>query len=452
MISRRLLLLVFLLSAFHLCAQETLTVEPVGTVHVYQGVPSPTRVFVLVSGAEGWKGEIVEWAKELSQKDALVLGVDYNGFEDSVKGEHFICPCGDFERVSLYAQRQKGFKKYLQPVLIGKDDGSELVYAAMAESPNTFLGGIGIGFCPRYGDIRRMCKGYGLTYNKGRGGEEDSFEPYTEMKDPFAVFPSSTCGPKEAREFIHGIPRGQLLEARPKTIADMLPLVSEWQTGYDKVQANVLDLPLIEYPSSSGDTLVVILSGDGGWISLDRDIAEYLSDRHIAVVGFDMLRYLWPAPSADQGGKDLDKLLSYYLTQWKKKQALLIGFSMGADALAFMTPRLQANAAKVAGVALLGPSVKSEFGLDITNQEKEGPSGGDPLLPYIRKISSKVLCIGGSVEHDSLCRRTENAEEVPSNMSIELLHGGHMLKDDFEDICNAITKNLGVSLAAPENH
>ena len=202
-----------------------------------------------------------------------------------------------------------------------------------------------------------------------------------------------------------------------------------------------LGLPLIELPSKgTQDTLVVILSGDGGWISLDRDIANYLSEQGFSIVGFDLLRYLWKGQTPDQGAKDLEKLVSYYLNTWKKKQALLIGYSMGADALPFMVARLSDEAKqKIKGAVLLGPALRSDFGLNITADDDTGPSNGDALMPEVRKMSVPVLCIGGSIEKESLCRRIANSDEKINGLDVELLHANHTFKDDYQNLCSIIS-------------
>lgn len=439
-------LILFLLPALPLAA-ETIAVESTGPANVYQTGPSPSHLIMIISGAEGWKGEVVELAKNLATADNLVLGIDFNSYRDNLKDDRFTCPCGEFSRLNMYAQRQKGFKQQSPPILIGKGEGAEIVYAAMSEAPDAFLGGISLGFCPEYSDIRRMCKGGGLKYVKKHGGDQDAFLPADNFNDPWVVFPGAACG-KEMKQFASQVHGSQVLVAGKDDIARIHGIVNEWQQGYKPVQqTNALSLPLYEYPSAKNDTLFVILSGDGGYIGLDQDIGDYLSQQGLAVIGFDMLHYLWPNPSVEQGGKDLNRVLSYYLTQWKKKQAILVGYSMGADVLPFLAPQLsQENRDRLRGVVLLGPSVRSEFALDITDKKDENLDSGDLLLPHVRKITAPVLCIGGSVEKESLCRRAENNGDLPKNVVVDLIHAGHTFHDAYVEICQMISDHFHLGL------
>ena len=54
---------------------------------------------------------------------------------------------------------------------------------------------------------------------------------------------------------------------------------------------------MIEVPAAPGatatDSFAIVMSGDGGWAGLDKDVAQALSAHGIPVVGLDSLRYFW---------------------------------------------------------------------------------------------------------------------------------------------------------------
>src|SRR5258708_25693609 len=68
-------------------------------------------------------------------------------------------------------------------------------------------------------------------------------------------------------------------------------------------------LPLIEVPATSSttssttsgtsDTLVVFVSGDGGWAAIDKSIARVLAESGMPVVGLHALQYFWPKRPPD---------------------------------------------------------------------------------------------------------------------------------------------------------
>src|SRR4029450_13214563 len=87
------------------------------------------------------------------------------------------------------------------------------------------------------------------------------------------------------------------------------------------------DLPLVELPASGapGDTIAVILSGDGGWANIDRDLGEQLAARGIGVVGLNSLRYFWTRRTPDGAASDLTRILRHYLASWHARRVLLLG-------------------------------------------------------------------------------------------------------------------------------
>src|SRR5262249_49795681 len=128
--------------------------------------------------------------------------------------------------------------------------------------------------------------------------------------------------------------------------------------------ADVADLPLVEVRATGTPTgtLAVMLSGDGGWASIDRDIGGELAARGVDVIGLTSLRYFWTRRTPESAAADLDRILRHYLAAWGAQRVLLLGYSRGADVLPFLAARLAPDLrARVAIVALLGPSRSVDF-------------------------------------------------------------------------------------------
>ena len=104
------------------------------------------------------------------------------------------------------------------------------------------------------------------------------------------------------------------------------------------------NLPVIEVPARAGapptDLLAIILSGDGGWAGLDKEVAQALAEHGIPVAGLDSLRYFWSARTPQRLAGDIDRMIRYYLEHFGKQRVLLIGYSQGADVLPFAVNRL----------------------------------------------------------------------------------------------------------------
>jgi type IV secretory pathway VirJ component len=202
------------------------------------------------------------------------------------------------------------------------------------------------------------------------------------------------------------------------------------------------DLPLIEIPASGNatDTLAVIVSGDGGWVALDKSVAGTLTAQGISVVGLNSLRYFWHPHTPDETAEALERVLRYYLLAWQKQRILLIGYSRGADVMPFVASRLPDDLrARVDLVALLGPATNIAFSFRITDWLGVKRSDAIPTLPEIRKLAGlNILCVHGSGEHDSACPL------LPEGLAIiDELPGGHHFGGDYKGVAERILAASG---------
>lgn len=204
-------------------------------------------------------------------------------------------------------------------------------------------------------------------------------------------------------------------------------------------QKDVGDLPLVEIPGPRSDpTLVLFLSGDGGWRDLDKTIGERLASEGLQVVGFDSLRYFWHERSPADVARDLARVLDHYRTVWGSQRFVLAGYSFGADALpaalARMDPLLRKNIIKV---VLLGLSDRASF--EIHPTEWLGVRApGSPVLPEARQMNmARVLCISGRQEKISLCRDPifAGAERIETA-------GGHHFDGEYQGLATRILASI----------
>jgi type IV secretory pathway VirJ component len=203
--------------------------------------------------------------------------------------------------------------------------------------------------------------------------------------------------------------------------------------------AVVRDLPLVELPASGGTgELAVIVSGDGGWASLDRDIGTALAGEGIPVVGLNSLQYFWRARTPDEAGRDLTRILRHYLDAWRASQVLLVGYSLGAEVLPFMATRLPPDLrSRVRLVALLGPGRTATFEFHV-REWLGGGGGGPPTAPEIARLAGlRVLCLYGEDETDSACPMIR-----PGLARVERLPGGHHFGGSYANIAGRILAAL----------
>lgn len=178
-----------------------------------------------------------------------------------------------------------------------------------------------------------------------------------------------------------------------------------------RAQATALrDLPLVEVPVKgrpAGDLIAVLLTADGGWVTLDRGVAAGLAADGVPVVGWSSLDYYRHPRTPELASADLARVLQHYLDAWGGRRVLLIGYSFGADVLPLLVNRLPADLrARVAGVALIGFSPDAVF--EFHASEWVGIVRGRryPTLAEVRRLGDvPLLCIYGSGDRDEACGR-----------------------------------------------
>jgi type IV secretory pathway VirJ component len=206
--------------------------------------------------------------------------------------------------------------------------------------------------------------------------------------------------------------------------------------------AGLDDLPLVEVPARSAERqqLAVMISGDGGWAGIDRQLADNLAAHGLPVVGLNSLNYFWSGCTPDSAAQDLERILKHYLQAWEKDHAILIGYSLGADVLPFMAARLSADLrSRIGLIALLGPSRETAFEFHLSDWFGTGTQAKQyPLLPEVKNLQDlHILCLYGEKENDSLCRET-----LPASVKKIPLSGGHHFGGDYESIAGYILQAL----------
>jgi len=196
-------------------------------------------------------------------------------------------------------------------------------------------------------------------------------------------------------------------------------------------------LPLIEVPATHGnsDTLVVFISGDGGWAKIDKSIASILASNGMHVVGLNSLQYFWTKRTPESASRDLQSIIDTHLGA--HKNVVLVGYSRGADVLPGMIARLPVETqSKIKLVALLAPSPRVEFEFHVADWMRDSKRG-IPTKPDLEKVKAKTLCIWGEDDRDSLCTGL-----AQSNVHVVTLRGSHHFEGDYAQLAKIILEAL----------
>ncbi len=441
-------------------AEQSLHFGRFGTTTLYYRSAQPSHVVLFVSGDGGWNKGVVDMARELSSLDTLVVGIDIIHYLKELENSNEKCsyPAADFEMLSKFIQKKFDFSSYVLPILVGYSSGATLVYATLVQAPpNTFGGAISLGFCPDLPLTKPLCREYGLEWKPGPRGRGYSFLPASNLQTPWVAFQGTidqVCNATAVESYVKQVREGAIV-LLPK-VGHGFAVQRNWmpqfrQTFKNLVEKNKInrssfadelkDLPLVEVvpKDPSRNLMAVILSGDGGWAGIDRDLGDTLVHQGVPVVGFNSLQYFWTRRTPDGSAKDLERILRHYLDVWKKEKAIIIGYSLGADVLPFMVHRLPHEILRqVQGVALLGPSDVVDFEFHLTDWI--GVSSGKtayPVLPEVEKLRGmKILCLYGE-EESPLCK------SLDANLAkVIFLKGGHHFGGDYEAIAETILKEL----------
>jgi type IV secretory pathway VirJ component len=425
-------------------------------VAVYIPHGSPQGFVLLLSGADGWTPAMDGMARGIAAHGAMVAGLDTPKFNAVLEkdGGQCVFPDGDLENLSRFVQAYFHLPTYLSPILAGDSTGATLAYATLVQAPkNTFAGAVSVDFCPNYPLTKPLCKDSGIEFTPHARGNGVDFLPSMQPGHAWSVIQQSDhpeCDLESVRSFVAQVPGARFIAVKGGTAPESGSATAALSSAVEALMAQhpaapaaaipsaLSDLPIVIVPAEPGtpssDTFAIILSGDGGWAGLDKDVAGALTATGIPVIGLDSLRYFWSARTPAGLAADLDRLAGYYINQLGKQRVLLIGYSQGADVLPFAVTRLNASIrSHVALTAVMGMSEHALFEFHMTNWVSDDDSG-PATLPEVDKITGMpVLCIYGEEETDTLCPKLD-----PHKATIVKLKGGHHFDGNYPALAKII--------------
>ncbi|HJT12857.1 MAG TPA: AcvB/VirJ family lysyl-phosphatidylglycerol hydrolase [Dongiaceae bacterium] len=441
---------------------DTVTYGAFGDVHIYRQSAKPANVVLFVSGDGGWNQGVVQMAKSLADMDSLVAGIDITHYLKQTASADNACTysAGDLQGLGQALEAKYGYDRYVEPVLIGYSSGATLAYGALVQGPpSTFAGAISIGFCPDLMSPKPLCKGAGLT----RTEDPKHKNTYIYGKAPSTPSPwiafqgevDQVCDADATKTFVDGIANASLVML--PNVGHGFSVEKNWmpqfqdafyhivhrKTAEDAVNPkpdSLADLPLVEngLPNPKGRPLAIIVTGDGGWASIDRDIGGAMNKSGVNVVGLNSLQYFWSEKSPEQSGRDLDRILRWYEDAWQPSSITLIGYSLGADAVPFMINNLPADQqSRINTVAMLGAGHDARLAVHVSDWLFSSSHDGLPIKPEADKIAvANRMCFYGEDEAaDSLCPTLDAAK-----FTIIKTKGGHHFDGDYNFLADTILR------------
>ena len=296
-----------------------------------------------------------------------------------------------------------------------------------------------------------LCKREGFRYIPSKDGRTMNLLPAKKLRPHWILLQGDEdkmCDAKVTRTFATRAPNSEmvLLEKTGHNLSDISEWAPEFIAAFERMSANsdaetpaitgsLSDLPLVEVPTTeNGDSFAILLSGDGGWAGIDKDIAAALAEKGVPVAAFDSLRYFWTVRTPEGLATDLDRVLKYYANLWKRSRVILIGYSQGANVLPFALNRLPPETRSLVGqTVLMGLHDKASFEFHFGNWFEDNDEG-IPLLPEMVKLAAEsTLCVYGEDEEDSFC------PNIPAgHVQAVSLPGGHHFDGDYDRLAELI--------------
>jgi type IV secretory pathway VirJ component len=391
-----LFLIVFTFTFFSKCraisSADSANVAPFGKVYVYKQTDTPRNVVILISGDGGWKFGVVDFAETFSKMDNLVIGIDILRYYKDLRQRSGDCYniSADFVQLATVIEKKYNYADYIPAVIMGYSSGATLVYGILAQSrPGTFIGGISLGFCPDIELPKMLCQINGLTEKVDIEGKRYFLLPDAKLGNPWIVLNGKldkVCNYNEVVDFVNKTTDAELITL-PNTghgFSKWNDFMPEWKNAfnhliekYNKDQPAtvntdyVKNLPIVitnTKQQNKDAPIALFISGDGGWYSFEQSIADKLANNGVPTIGLDSKKYFWKRRTPEGTASDMIKALNFYSKEWGRERFLLIGYSLGAEIVPFITSRLPGEMkTKVTLTVLLSPETNTDFEIHVSN-------------------------------------------------------------------------------------
>lgn len=431
-----------------------------GKVQVYKPATAPKEIVLFVSGDAGWKYGVIDMAKQLAKKGALVAGIDILHYIKALQKDTDPCyyVSADFESLNQFLQKKFEFENYITPILSGYSSGATLIYGIIAQAPNdSYKGALAVGFCPDIEISKPLCEGSGLFADSIKNGY--LLRPRKNMTAIFIALTGkldNVCNLKSTEEFMGKLENGKLYYL-PKVghgFSNQKNWMPQFLQGYDTISQSVEPLSVYEkieglgsldlksYPAKVNNEnmpMLIGISGDGGWRGLVDNMSDSFSEKGIPVVGIDALRYFWKYVSPEKLAEDIARIIVTYSRTWNKSKVILLGYSFGANVIPFIINRLPEDLKlKVSMAVMLSPDDHADFEFHFSSWLDKSTKQAYPVLPEIMKLEGlKTIVFFGDEEKDRL------KHDIPSNIAKVIeVPGDHRYKDDRSKLVGLIMSEI----------
>jgi len=200
------------------------------------------------------------------------------------------------------------------------------------------------------------------------------------------------------------------------------------------------DVEISEYKSQSGsNNYILYLCGDGGMNTFSVNLCKQFQAKGYSVIALNSRKYFWSAKEPKQLGDLIVKIINQYNKDWGERPFIIIGYSFGADAVAFIPANVSAKVlASIKSLIMLQPSSSTDFEIKLADLYSSSDNA-DRKYNVIKELNQlrypEVLCLFSAEEKDLIRTKLQN-----KHLAVETLPGDHRFNYAYPLLINRITK------------
>ena len=206
------------------------------------------------------------------------------------------------------------------------------------------------------------------------------------------------------------------------------------------IKLKEFNLPVFFYPTkdSLSKKLVILFSGDGGWVKFEDNLAIKFAENGFYTVGINSRDYFWEQRNPEETGIAIAMLMRKYAIQYHTHQIYLCGYSFGADVVPFIYNNLPHRAKRhVMALEMLSPYATTAFKVrfaDLTNLS--GDNYSYKVDMEVKKLNVPIFCFYGVNENEKPLGAI-----TQTNFRLGSLVGDHHYEESEYDKIVAVLKS-----------
>lgn len=436
---------IFIPNAAH--SDQKINTSRFGTVQVYS-TSEADKKFTLFFTTLPLSPKDKSIIEILTKQGSSVAAIDTPTYLSQLQKDDGECYylAGEIERLSQVIQSELSTGTIEKPYLLGIGEGAALTYVALSESSESFRGGISLNFCPTLSLSHPLCPDKAPKSSVILGDNKVTLEANPDLSLPWVIVQEQgdNCSYKQQRDFANRSGVGEWYLNSEENLEGIRQAVSRLyikDTDNSDDEVEIDGVPVREYMPDAPSTkpFVIFLSGDGGWAAIDDGVSDRLSQLGMPVVGVNCLRYFWKKKSPEEAALELQEIYETYKKRLGREDVVFVGFSFGAEVIPAIVNRFDPKVREhVKGLVLLSAGLRTEFEIHLSDWLPMGPKEeGEEIFSEIKKLS-RVICIAGEEDDESICPFLRNHNE----WIVKTLPGAHHFDGDYDAVTKTIIESL----------